>query len=91
MVSGVQPSAVCMPRIGRDWLMRKISLPRTAKIWAVTSAAASLARKVAMGAICSVPSFFSFSTRACCSGVSVGMAPIMRLQANGEMQLERTL
>ena len=38
MVSGVQPSEVCMPRTGRGWLIRKISLPRTAKICAVTSA-----------------------------------------------------
>ena len=80
-----------MPRIGRGWLIRKISLPRTAKIWAVTSAAASLARNAAIGAICAVSSFLSLSTRACCSGVSVGIEPIMRLQANGAMQLERTL
>ena len=33
---------------------------------------------------------FSFSTRACWSGVSAGIEPIMRLQANGAMQLERT-
>ena len=32
-----------------------------------------------------------FSTRAFCSGVSAGMVPIMRLQAKGEMQFERTL
>ncbi len=33
---------------------------------------------------------FSFSTRSCWSGVSVGIEPIMRLQANGAMQFERT-
>ena len=33
---------------------------------------------------------FSFSTRACWSGVSVGMEPTMRLQAKGAMQFERT-
>ena len=31
------------------------------------------------------------STRAFCSGVSTGMVPISRDQANGETQLERTL
>ena len=31
------------------------------------------------------------STRFFCSGVSVGMVPIMRLQAKGEIQLEVTL
>ena len=31
------------------------------------------------------------STRAFCASVSAGMVPIMRVQANGEMQLERTL
>jgi len=34
---------------------------------------------------------FSFCTRACCSGVSAGIEPIMRLQAKGAIQFERTL
>ena len=34
---------------------------------------------------------FIFASRACCSGVSLGMVPISRLQAKGEMQFERTL
>ena len=33
----------------------------------------------------------SFSTAACCSGVVVGMELVMRLQAQGERQLDRTL
>ena len=35
--------------------------------------------------------FWMRSTRAFSSGVSVGMVPISRDQANGETQLERTL
>ena len=38
------------------------------------------------GVIC-----FMRSTRAFSASVSVGIEPIMRLQANGAMQLERTL
>ena len=34
---------------------------------------------------------FSRSTRCLASGVSVGIEAIMRLQANGAMQFERTL
>ena len=71
--------------------MRKISLSRTAKIWPVTSFAASLARNTASGAIFAGVICFSFSTRAFWSSVSVGIEPIMRLQAKGEMQFERTL
>ncbi|MNR61454.1 hypothetical protein D3C85_1832130 [compost metagenome] len=44
-----------------------------------------------MGAILAGVICLIFSTRACCSGVSVGMAPIMRLKAKGATQLERTL
>ena len=36
-VCGVQPSPRCTERTGRGWLIRKISLLRTAKIWPVTS------------------------------------------------------
>ena len=43
-----------------------------------------------MGAILAASMVLSFSTRALASGVSAGMEPIMRLQANGAMQLERT-
>ena len=35
--------------------------------------------------------FWIRSTRAFCSGVSTGMVPISRDQANGDTQLERTL
>src|SRR3954469_2610014 len=90
-VSGVQPSARCTERSGRLCPMRKISLARTEKIWPLTSFASSESRNTARGAIFAVSIVFIFSTRAFCSGVSVGMAPIMRLQAKGAMQLERTL
>ena len=70
--------------------MRKISFARTAKIWPLTSRAASPARYTASGAIFAVSMLFSFSTRLRCSGVSVGIEPIMRLQAKGAMQFERT-
>ena len=53
----------------------------------LTPAAASDSRYTATGAILAGVMRLSFSTRACCSGVSVGMEPIIRLQANGEMQL----
>ncbi len=76
---------------GRFCEKRKISFARTPKIWPLTSAAASLARYTASGAIFEVSMLFSFSTRAFCSGVSAGMVPIMRLQAKGAMQFERTL
>ncbi len=42
--SGVQPSLICTERTGRGWLIRMISLARTAKIWPLTSAADGLAR-----------------------------------------------
>ena len=38
MASGVQPSLRCTERTGRGWLIRKISLLRTVKIWPLTSA-----------------------------------------------------
>ena len=41
--------------------------------------------------MCAGDIFLIFSTRAFCSGVSVGMVPIMRVQANGEMQFAVTL
>ena len=36
-------------------------------------------------------SFLSFSTRTCSSGVFAGIELVMRIQANGAMQFERTL
>ena len=68
-----------------------ISLPRTPKTWPVTSLAASDARKTATGAMCAGDIFLIFSTRAFCASVSVGMVPIMRVHAKGEMQLAVTL
>ena len=68
-----------------------ISLPRTPNTWPVTSFAASEARKTATGAMCSGPMRLTFSTRAFCASVSVGIVPIIRVQANGEMQLAVTL
>ena len=54
------------------------------------SKAESEARNTARGAIFEVSIAFSFSTRAFWSSVSAGIEPIMRLQAKGEMQFERT-
>ena len=90
-VSAVQPSLRCTLRSGRGWLIKKISLLRTAKIWPVTSRAASLTKNTATGAILAGVICWMRATRAFSSGVSVGMAPIIRLQANGAMQLLRTL
>ncbi|MOA39543.1 hypothetical protein D3C78_1613330 [compost metagenome] len=87
----VQPSLRCTERTGRGWLIRKISLLRTAKTWAFTSCAWSESRYTASGAILLGVICWILATRACCSGVSVGMEPIMRLQAKGAMQFERTL
>ncbi|MNP59521.1 hypothetical protein D3C76_1545230 [compost metagenome] len=56
-----------------------------------TFPAASLARNTAMAAIGAGVIALIFSTRAAWAGSSEGMEPIMRLQANGAMQLERTL
>src|SRR5689334_6108861 len=90
MVFGVQPSARCTDRSGRFWEKRKSSFARTPKIWPVTSLAASEARYTASGAILAVAIVFSFSTRSFWSFVSVGIDPIIRLQAKGAMQFERT-
>ena len=46
MDSGVQPSPLWTERIGRGWLIRKISFLRTAKIWPLTSFAALGAAEV---------------------------------------------
>ena len=77
--------------MGRMWPKSMISLPRTPKIWPETSLAASLARNTATGAMCSGPIFLIFSTRVFCASVSVGMVPIMRVHAKGEMQFAVTL
>jgi hypothetical protein len=77
--------------MGRFWLNRNSSCMRGAKIWPDTSLAASEARKTASGAFFSGPMRISRSTRAFCSGVSAGMELVMRLQAKGARQLERTL
>src|SRR4029450_57707 len=91
MVCGVQPSPRCTARSGRFWLNRKISFIRTPKICPVTSLARSLSRKAHIGAIFSGPICLIFSTRAFWASVSVGMVPIMRVHANGERPLGRTL
>ncbi|MNS92235.1 hypothetical protein D3C72_1263640 [compost metagenome] len=44
-----------------------------------------------MGAILPASIFCSLATRAFSSGVSAGIELVMRLQANGAMQFERTL
>ena len=91
MVCGVHPPSRCAERIGRGWLMRKISFARTENICPVTSFAASLHKITAIGAIC----FGDINLRrvsmwAFCSGVLAGIASIMRLNALGAMQFERT-
>src|SRR2546430_9985790 len=68
-----------------------ISLPRTPKIWPVMSLAWSVARNVATGAMWAGDSCLIFSTRAFCASVSVGIVPIIRVQAKGEMQFAVTL
>ena len=87
----VQPSERCTERIGRDWLIKKISFMRTAKICPVTSFAWSLSRNTLSGAIFSGPIAWMPATRAFSSSVLVGMVPIRRLQAKGDTQFERTL
>src|SRR5579883_1325234 len=91
MVSGVQPSARCTILIGRGELNRMISFIRVPNTWPVTPFAASDERNTAIGAFLSGVMRLIFSTRACCSGVVAGIELVMRLQANGAMQLERTL
>ena len=78
-------------RIGRGCEIRKISLARTEKICPLASSPLSDSSATASGAILAVVMRFIFSTRACCSGVSVGIEAIMRDQAKGAMQFDRTL
>ena len=70
--------------------MRNISLLRTAKIWPLTPAAASERRNTATGAILAGVIRLIFSTRAACVSSAMGIVPMSRLQAKGEMQFERT-
>src|SRR6185437_16978195 len=89
--SGVQPSALCTIRIGRGELNRMISFIRVPNTWPVTSFAASDDRNTAIGAFLSGVIAWIFARRACCSVVVAGIDCVIRLQANGAMQLERTL
>src|SRR5690348_8580437 len=91
IVSGVQPSARWMMRIGRGELNRIISFIRVPNTWPVTSFAASDDRNTAIGAFLSGVICWILANRACCSGVVAGIELVIRLQANGAMQLERTL
>jgi hypothetical protein len=88
--SAVQPSLEWTDRTGRGWLNRKISFLRTAKICPVTSTERSLIRKQAIGATLAGVISLIFSTRAFCSGVSVLIDEIIRLQAKGAIQFDRT-
>jgi hypothetical protein len=87
-----QPRSRCSDRSGRGWLIRKISLPRTLKTWPLTSAESLPARKTVSGAIlstdidCSQRLFRSSS-----SLLRTGTPATSRLQADGAMQLDRTL
>src|SRR5689334_6385519 len=91
IASGVQPSARCTMRIGRGELNRMISFMRVPNTWPVTPFAASDDRNTAIGAFLSGVICWILATRACCSGVVAGIELVIRLQANGAMQLERTL
>ena len=91
MVCGVQPSRA-MHRAHRPRLAHQEDLVVAHREDLAVDVLRRVAgRNTASGAILAGVICFSFSTRACCSGVSVGIEPIMRLQANGAMQLERTL
>src|SRR5580704_19615788 len=89
IVSGVQPSDRCTIRIGRGELNRIISFIRQPNTCPVTCLAASEDRYTAIGAFLSGVICWIFATRACCSGVVAGMELVIRLHANGAMQLER--
>ncbi len=78
-------------RIGRGELNRMTSFIRVPNTWPVTSFAASDDRNTAIGAFLSGVICWIFASRACCSGVVAGIELVMRLQANGAMQFERTL
>src|SRR3954465_10200732 len=91
IVSGVHPSARCTTRIGRGELNRIISFIRVPNTWPVTPLEASEDRNTAIGAFLSGVFWWIFAPRACFSGVVAGIELVIRLQANGAMQLERTL
>src|SRR3954454_16210224 len=91
IVSGVQPSDRCTMRIGRGELNRIISFIRQPNTWPLTSLDASDDRYTAIGAFLSGVICWILANRACCSGVVAGMELVIRLQANGAMQFERTL
>src|ERR1700722_20412119 len=91
IVSGVQPSARCTMRIGRGELNKIISFIRQPKTWPDTPFEASDERYTAIGAFLSGVICWILATRACCSGVVAGIELVMRLQAKGAMQFERTL
>ena len=82
------------PQKSRGGIDRRKILAGTAALAAsavTTANAASVAPLGQTGAIFSGPICLIFSTRAFWASVSVGMVPIIRVQANGETQLERTL
>ena len=68
-----------------------ISFIRVPNTCPVTPFAASDARNTAIGAFLSGVICWIFATRACCSGVVAGIELVIRLQANGAMQFDRTL
>src|ERR1043166_2424683 len=91
MVSGVQPSTLPMPRTGLGCVIRNTSLPRAAKICPDTSLQAGEARATASWATWSARiRFFMRSTRLADASSLMGIVAIMRDQANGAMQFERT-
>ena len=64
---------------------------REPKIWPFTPSAASLISPQASGAILSGVKLRATSSRARFSSVLAGIVPTIRVNANGAMQLERTL
>ena len=85
-----RPNGFVIERIGRGLEKSTISFLRTAKIWLLTSFDRSEARNATSGAILSALIVWRRATRSLASGVSAGIEAVMRLQANGAMQFERT-
>src|ERR1700755_193310 len=78
-------------RIGRGELNRMTSFIRGPNTRTLTPLAPSNDKNTAIGAFLSGVICWIFATRACCSGVVAGIELVIRLQANGAMQLDRTL
>ena len=90
--SGVQPSARWMLRIMRLWLNRiDLVHPHAEHLPGHVARRVGRRAYTASGAFLSGVICSSLASRAFCSGVCAGIEEVMRLHANGAMQLERTL